>query len=252
MCFQDKVVIITGAGVGIGRAAAVLFARQGAKVVVNSVTPANGEQTLALVKAEGAEGIYVCADVSEPEGVKQIVDGAVAAFGRVDILVNNAGIVLPGTLKTTTREDYQRTMDVNVLGTLMMTQEVLPYMLAQKGGCVVNVASIVATKGVRDRVAYSASKGAVLAMTRAMAMDHIRDNIRFNCVSPGTTYTPSLERRIQAFDDPEAARADFVARQPMGRLGTAQEIAEAILFACNEEAGFMNGINIQIDGGMSI
>lgn len=252
MSFQDKVVIVTGAGVGIGRATAVLFARNGAKVVVNSVTPANGEETLRQVKAEGAEGIYVRGDVSQQEDVDRIVDETIRAFGRVDILVNNAGIVLPGTLETTSLEDYERTMAVNVRSVFLLSQKVVPYMLKQGGGCVVNTASIAATKGLKDRVAYSASKGAVVAMTRAMAMDHIRDNIRFNCVSPGTTYSPSLERRIQAFDDPEQARADFVARQPMGRLGDPMEIAEGILFACRDDVSFMTGINLQIDGGMSI
>lgn len=252
MSFQGKVVIITGAGVGIGRAAAVLFARNGAKVVVNSVTPANGEETLRLVKAEGAEGIYVQADVSKQEDVDRIVDETIQAFGRVDILVNNAGVVLPGRVDNTTMEAYDQTMDVNVRGIFMLCQRVVPYMLKQGGGCVVNTASIAATKGLKDRVVYAASKGAVVAMTRAMAMDHIRDNIRFNCVSPGTTYSPSLERRIQAFDDPEQARADFIARQPMGRLGDPMEMAEGILFACRDDVSFMTGINLQIDGGMSI
>lgn len=252
MSFQGKVVIITGAGVGIGRAAAVLFARNGAKVVVNSVTSANGEETLRLVKAEGAEGIYVRADVSKQEDVDRIVEETIQAFGRVDILVNNAGVVLPGRVDNTTMEAYDQTMDVNVRGIFMLCQRVVPYMLKQGGGCVVNTASIAATKGLKDRVVYAASKGAVVAMTRAMAMDYIRDNIRFNCVSPGTTYSPSLERRIQAFDDPEQARADFIARQPMGRLGDPMEMAEGILFACRDDVSFMTGINLQIDGGMSI
>ena len=252
MNFQDKVVIITGAGVGIGRAAALLFAQKGAKVVVNSVTPKNGEKTLELVKEAGGEGIYVCADVSKAADVERIVGEALNAYGRIDVLVNNAGIVLRGTADDTTMEDYDRTMDVNVRGTLLMTQAVLPAMRAQGGGSIVNTASVAGVKGLKDRVAYCASKGAVIAMSRAIAMDLIRENIRVNCVSPGTTLTPSLEARIQAAPDPEAALAAFNDRQPMGRLGRDTESAEAIVFAAADEAGFMNGANLLIDGGMTI
>lgn len=252
MGFQNKVVIVTGAGVGIGRAAAVLFAQKGAKVVVNSITPANGEETLRQVRQAGSEGIYVRADVSKPEDCKRIVDKAMAAFGRVDVLVNNAGIVLRGTIDDTTLADFDRTMDVNVKGTLLMCQLVVPIMRSQGGGSIVNTASVLATKGAKDRIAYSASKGAVLSLSRAMAAELIRENIRVNCVSPGSTYTPSLEARINASPDPAAALRDFQARQPMGRLGEASEIAQAILFAADEEAGFLNGHDLVIDGGSRI
>jgi len=252
MSFQDKVVIVTGAGVGIGRSAAVLFAKHGAKVIVNSVTPKNGEETLQLVKEAGAEGIYVCGDVSLPETAEKIVSETLKAFGRIDVLVNNAGIVLGGTVYDTTLEDYRRTMDVNVQSVLLMTQAVLPAMKAQGGGSIVNTASVAATKGFTNRVAYAASKGAVISMSRAMAMDLIRENIRVNCVSPGTTLTPSLENRINSSPDPEAALQAFNDRQPMGRLGNPDEIAEAILFAAKEEAGFMTGINLIIDGGVTL
>lgn len=252
MSFQDKVIIITGAGVGIGRASAVLFAKEGAKVVVNSVTPKNGEETLRLVKEVGGDGIYVCGDVSKAETAERIVAETLAAFGRIDVLVNNAGVVLRGTIDDTTMEDYDRTMDVNVRGTLLMCQSVVPELRKQGGGSIVNIASIVATKGVKDRIVYSASKGAVVAMSRAMATELIRENIRVNCVSPGTTHTPSLDARIQSSPDPEAAMRAFVDRQPMGRLGRDTEIAEAVVFAAREEAGFMTGANIMIDGGMCL
>ncbi len=252
MSFQNKVVIVTGSGAGIGRAAAILFAQQGAKVVVNSVTPKSGEETLRMVREAGGEGIYVCGDVSLQETAARIVDETMKAYGRIDVLVNNAGIVLGGSVDTTTQEDYTRTMDVNVRSVLLMTQGVLPAMRAQGGGVIVNTASVAGIKGLKDRVAYSASKGAVIAMSRAMAMDLIGENIRINCVSPGTTLTPSLENRIATAPDPEAALQAFNARQPMGRLGRPEELAAAIVFLASEEVGFMTGINLSVDGGVTL
>jgi len=250
--FQGKVVLITGAGVGIGRAAAVRFAKEGAKVAVNSLTPANGAETLRLVKLAGGEGIYVQGDVSRDADARRIVEETVRAFGRIDVLVNNAGVVFPGRVDNTSEDDWDRTMAVNLKGAFLVSKCVIPEMRKGGGGVIVHNASVAAVKGVKDRAAYTASKGGLWALTKAMAADYIEEKIRVNCVCPGTTYTPSLERRIQAFADPEKARVDFVARQPMGRLGTDEEIAAAILFAASDEAAFLNGATIAIDGGMTI
>jgi NAD(P)-dependent dehydrogenase (short-subunit alcohol dehydrogenase family) len=149
-------------------------------------------------------------------------------------------------------EDWDRTMAVNLKGPFLVSKHAVPVMREHGGGVIVHNASVVALKGVKDRAAYSASKGGLWALTKAMAADYLADGIRVNCVCPGTTETPSLDRRIQAFPDPAKARADFIARQPMGRLGRGEEIAAAILFAASDEAGFMNGATIAIDGGMSI
>ncbi|MBR3036227.1 MAG: SDR family oxidoreductase [Lachnospiraceae bacterium] len=252
MTFQDKTVIVTGSGAGIGRAAAVLFGQEGANVVVNATRKETGEETLKLVEETGAKAIFVQADVSKEEDCEKIIEETLKAFGRIDVLVNNAGVVLGGTIDDTTLEDYERTMDVNVKGTLMMMQKAVKVMKAQGGGSIVNTASIAGTRGLRNRLAYCASKAAVIGLTKAAAADLVRDNIRVNAVSPGTTLTPSLEDRINQAPDPEKMKQEFFDRQPIGRLGYPEEIARAILFAADERAGFMDGVNIQIDGGMAI
>ena len=252
MRFKGKVVLITGAGVGIGRAAAVRFSKEGAKVAVNSLTPSNGMETLRLLTQAGGEGIYIQGDVSKDADAQRMVGETVKAFGRIDILVNNAGIVVPGRIDNTSEEDWDRTLAVNLKGPFLVAKHAVGEMRRTGGGVIVNNASVVALKGVKDRAAYTASKAGLWGLTKAMAADYLTDGIRVNCVCPGTTYTPSLERRIQAFADPARAKADFIARQPMGRLGTDEEIASAILFAASDEAAFMNGTTIAIDGGMTI
>jgi NAD(P)-dependent dehydrogenase (short-subunit alcohol dehydrogenase family) len=216
------------------------------------LTPANGQETLRLLQEARGQGIYIQGDVSITADARRMVEETVKAFGRIDILVNNAGIVLPGRVDNISEEDWDRTIAVNLKGVYLVSKYTIPEMRKIGGGVIVLNASVVAIKGVKDRGAYTASKGGVLALTKAMAADYLSENIRVNCVCPGTTYTPSLERRIQAFADPEKARVDFIARQPMGRLGKDEEIAAAILFAASDEAAFMTGANIAIDGGMTI
>lgn len=252
MRFKGKVVLITGAGVGIGRLAAIRFGQEGAKVAINSLTPEHGRETLRLLKGAGAQGIYTQGDVSKDADARRMVQEAAKAFGRLDILVNNAGIVIPGRVDNMSEEDWDRTIAVNLKGVFLVSKYAIPEMRKIGGGVIVHNASVVALKGVKDRGAYTASKGGVWALTKAMAADYISENIRVNCVCPGTTYTPSLEQRIQASPDPEKAKADFIARQPMKRLGKEEEIAAAILFAASDEAAFMNGATIAIDGGMTI
>lgn len=251
MRFENKVVLITGAGAGIGRAAAVMFAKEGARVVVNSKTSANGEETLQMV-LEHSQGIYVCADVSKASDAEKMVSAAVDTFGQLDVVVNNAGIVIPGKVHDTKEEDWDNTFAVNTRGVFLVSKYAVKHMLRQGYGVIVNNASVVGIKGVKDRAAYSASKGAVISLTKAMAADYIEDNIRVNCICPGTVYTPSLEKRIMAFEDPAKAKKDFIERQPMGRLGEEDEIAETILFAASDRTKFLDGSVIVIDGGMSI
>ena len=251
MKLQNKVALITGASVGIGRATALLFAREGAKIAVNSQSD-RGQAVVDEINGAGGQAVFVRGQVEEPADAEAMVSGTVAAFSRLDILINNAGIVLPGRCENTSLEDFDRTMAVNVRGVFLVSKFAVEQMQKQGGGVIVHNASIAATKGLKDRFAYTASKGAVWAMTKAMAMDYIRENIRVNCVNPGTTLTPSLEGRINAFDDPVAAKKMFIDRQPMGRLGTPEEIAAAFLYLASDDAAFTTGTTLGVDGGLAI
>ncbi len=248
MKLEGKVAIITGAGAGIGKATAILFSKEGAKVCVNSLSK-SAEKTAELIQKQGGKAIFVQGDVSKPETAEKIVQATLEAFERIDILFNNAGIVIPGRVDNTSLEDWERTFAVNVIGVYLLSKVCLPELKKTKG-VIIHNASVLALKGVKERAPYSASKGALLALTRAMAADYIEDGIRVNCLCPGTTDTESLARRIAAFDDPEKARADFIARQPMRRFGTPEEMAEAALYLAT--AQFCTGIYLSVDGGMTI
>lgn len=255
MNFTGKCVLVTGGGAGIGRAACIAFAKSGAVVAVNSLKQTaaqSGEETVALINRLGGRALFVMGDVSDPNQAAQITEQAHHAMGRLDILVNNAGVAIPGRTDTLPVELFDLTMSVNVRGTFLMSKYALPYMQRQGGGVIVNVASVAALKGHTDRSAYCASKGAVVALSRAMAADHIGEGIRVNCICPGTTMTPAVEEKIKNAADSKAMERAFVARQPLGRLGNVEEIAHAILFACCDEAAYMAGSVIVVDGGMTM
>ena len=251
MRLENKTALITGASVGIGRHTALLFAREGAKVAVNSQS-SRGEAVVEEIAAAGGEALFVRGRVEEEADARAMVARAVEDFGRLDILVNNAGIVVPDNMDNAGVEDWENTMAVNVRGVFLMSKFSLQQMLRQGGGAIVHNASVAAVKGLKDRTSYTASKGAVAALTRAMAVDYVGRNIRVNCVNPGTTLTPSLQDRINAFDDPVEAEKMFVSRQPMGRLGRPEEIAAGILFLASDEASFITGQVLNIDGGLTV
>lgn len=248
--FKDKAVLVTGGGAGIGEAAALAFARDGACVAVNSVS-SSGEKTVEKMKEEGLKALFVQGDVSSPADAQGMVEKTAEAFGKIDVVVNCAGIVCGGNVEETELDTWRRTMEVNVTGTFLVCKYAMPY-LKQTKGVIVNISSLVAVKGIANRAAYSASKGAVLSLSKAMAADYIKDRVRVNCVCPGTVLSPSLQGRIDAEPDPAKAMENYVSRQPLGRLGTPEEIAAAILFAASDEAGFLDGAVIQIDGAGSL
>lgn len=248
--FHDMTVIVTGSGAGMGREAAKLFAAYGANVVVNSLSD-SCEGAREEIAASGGSVIAVQADVGTMAGCEQIIGKTVEKFGRIDVLVNAAGIVVDGSVETADLDDWDRSMNTNVKSVFMLSRLAMPYLRETKGS-IVNVASVAALTGLKNRAIYSATKGAMIALSQSMAAEHVGEGVRINCVSPGTVLSPSLQGRIDRTDDPAQAMANFVARQPLGRLGTSEEVAKAIVFAAANGIGFMTGANIVVDGGMTI
>ena len=249
MRLKDKTVIITGAGAGIGKATAILFAKEGAKVVCCSLSD-SAKKVSDIIVQSGGTALFVQGDVAKEEVCKTIINTTLSEFGQLDILFNNAGVVLPiDTVHDNTAEQWDRVMAVNVRSVFLLSKLAIPHLRKTKG-TIINNSSVLAIKGVKNRAVYSASKGAISALTKAMAMDYMDDGIRVNAICPGTTDTPSLARRLSKLDDPEQARRDFVARQPMKRLGKPEELAQAVLFLATNE--FTTGINLSVDGGMTI
>lgn len=255
MRLQGKVAIITGAGAGIGRAASLLFAREGAKVVCADLDPATGEETARLVGeagTTGGEASFIRCNAAASSEVEAMVQETVSRYGRLDIFFANAGIVPGGTVTECSPDDWDRAMTVNAGSVFLACKHAIPAMRAGGGGTFVCTASVAGVVGVKNRAAYSASKMAVIGLVKSVAMDYIQENIRINAICPGTVDTPSLQGRLQASGNYEAARAEFIARQPMGRLGTADEIAALALYLASDESGYMTGNHVVIDGGLSL
>jgi NAD(P)-dependent dehydrogenase (short-subunit alcohol dehydrogenase family) len=230
--------VVTGGGSGIGLATARLLAAGGAQVAVLDLKP--GEEFLGLE-----------ADVTDDASVRQAVDTAAARLGGIDILVNNAGIGAVGTVAANPDEQWHQVFDVNVVGMVRVTRAALPHLRASAHAAIVNTCSIAATAGLPQRALYSATKGAVLALPRAMAGDHLPEGIRVNCVNPGTADTPWVGRLLDQAGDPAAERAALESRQPMGRLVSADEVAAGIVYLASPAAASVTGTALAIDGGMA-
>jgi NAD(P)-dependent dehydrogenase (short-subunit alcohol dehydrogenase family) len=241
---SGKAAIITGGGSGIGKAIAQAFVREGAKVVIAGRDGKKLERAAAEI---GAECLAVSADVSKTNDGQKLVSSAIDRFRHINILVNNAAVLLPGTAESLSEEDFDQTFAVNVRGLWLLSRAVLPHMRASGGGSIVNIASVLSMVGARNRVAYAASKGAVMAMTKAMALDHAAENIRVNCICPGIVATEMVAR----FNLDENARRQRVAMHPMGRFGQPEDVASTAVFLASDESGWTTGSVITVDGGYS-
>lgn len=248
MRLKDKVCIVTGGGSGIGRATCVLFAREGATVVV---ADKSGEAAKTVAEGLGQQGVAMEVDVADRGSVERLIGAVVDRFGRLDVLVNNAGFGFAGTVVETDPDAWDKLMAVNVNGVFYGCKYAIPAMQAHGGGVIVNTASVVAAVGIRDRAAYCASKGAVAALTRAMALDHVGDRIRVNAIAPGTIDSPYFQDILAKSDRAAELRRGLESRQAMNRLGQPEEIANGILFLASEESSFMTGAILTIDGGMT-
>ncbi|WP_338498701.1 SDR family oxidoreductase [Streptomyces sp. SJL17-4] len=233
--------VVTGGASGIGLAVARLLDAQGAAVAVLDLEPAATTDTLTALRA----------DVADDTSVREAVAAAAATLGGIDILVNNAGIGAAGTVEDNPDDQWHRVLDVNLLGVVRTTRAALPHLRRSEHAAVVNICSIAATAGMPQRALYSASKGAVLSLTLAMAADHVREGIRVNCVNPGTVDTPWVARLLDAASDPAAERAALSARQPTGRLVGADEVAAAVVYLASPAAASVTGTALAVDGGMA-
>ena len=248
MRFQGKVAIVTGGGRGMGRAISQAMAMEGATVALMDKNVETGREAAAQIEADGGKAFFLQADVGDKEQVVRAVGETVERMGRVDVLVNNAGIHTAAPFEQETRSDWLLLFEVNVLGTVFPSQAVVSYMVKQGGGRIVHISSKAAVVGERGHVDYSASKGAVLSMTRAMAVDLAPHNITVNAVCPGPVVTDMLLAAV-----PDAADRQALAQEaPLGRLGQPEDVAAAVLYLASDDAGWCTGQAVSVDGGLSI
>lgn len=247
MRLKDRVALITGAQRGIGHAIATRFIAEGARVVLADVTDASAEADALC--ASGGEACYVRADVSLESDVSEMVREAEARFGNVDILVNNAGIEFARTVLDTTVAEWDRLMAVNLKGVFLCSRAIIPAMQRRGRGVIINIASELGLVGEANVAAYCASKGGVVMLTKAMAIDHGRSGIRVNCLCPGPVATQLLEDVFTSSPDPDGLRRSFEAATVLGRIGSPDEVAGAAAFLASDDSAFMSGANLVIDGG---
>ncbi|MDB4846041.1 SDR family oxidoreductase [Candidatus Pelagibacter sp.] len=242
---KGKDIIITAAGQGIGRATAISFYNEGANVIATDIN----DKTLKTLNKE-----YPNIKIHNLDSTNKIaVEKFSSSLNKVDVLFNAVGFVHHGTILECKEEDWNFSFDVNIKSMYFMTKSILPKMIKQNKGNVINISSIVSSlRGLPNRFVYGTTKAAIIGFTKSIASDFLKNNIRCNAIAPGTVHTPSWEERVQAAEDPEQTKKDFIARQPMGRLGTAEEIATLAIYLASDESDFITGVTHSIDGGMSI
>lgn len=250
MKLKDKVAIITGGASGIGLATARLFAAEGAAIVIGDVTDEASQKAAESLAKSGAQTAHYHVDVRRPDEVERLVNGAVDTFGGVDILVNNAGVVLTKSTTETSLEEWERVIGVNLTGAWLCARAAIPAMQRRGGGSIINVASNAGLVGFPNLAAYCASKGGLVQLTRAMAMDGAPHHIRVNAICPGHTRTPMGDGFVAAQADPQAFVKEFInVQHPLGRMAEAREMAQAILFLASDDASFVTGSILPVDGG---
>lgn len=245
---EGKVALVTGGGSGIGRASGLAFAREGAKVVVADVKVKGGEETVKMIKDAGREAIFVKANVSNAFDIENLINTAISKYNRLDFAHNNAGI--EGASASTmdcTEENWDRVIDINLKGVWLCMKYEIPVMLRQGGGAIVNTSSVAGLVGFRNMPAYCASKGGIIALTRVAALEYAASGIRINAVCPGVIRTPMVERVTGG--KPEA-EAPFIGLEPVGRMGTPEEVAETVVWLCSDKASFVTGHPMVVDGGL--
>jgi NAD(P)-dependent dehydrogenase (short-subunit alcohol dehydrogenase family) len=249
MRLANKAAIITGGTSGIGSATALLFAQEGAKVVITGRTKERGKEVVEKIKRNGGEAIFIQADVRFPDACRSTVEKTLKAFGTIDILFNNAGIFFPNTIVDCTEEEWDLTLDINLKGAYLMSKFTLPTMIAQGSGVIINNSSGWGLVGGNEGAAYCAAKGGLVLLTKAMAVDHSHQGIRINCICPGDVDTPMLKddarKRGMKWVDYLASASG----RPMGRIGTPEEIAKVALFLASDDSSFITGAILAVDGG---
>jgi hypothetical protein len=250
MRLKDKVSIITGAGSGIGAATAIMFGKEGAKVVVADIDRKKGLETVNLIKHDNGNAVFYQVDISRADSIREMVEYTVKTFDRIDILVNNAGIYLQGDVIDTSLEDWDKIMAVNLDGVFLCCKYCISEMIKnKKGGVIVNVASEAGIVSIKKQIAYNVSKSGVISITKSIAVDFAKDNIRANCVCPGTTETPLVRNAIKKAPEPEKTLRELEEVRPANRLGQPEEIAAGILYLASDESPYATGAVLPIDGG---
>jgi NAD(P)-dependent dehydrogenase (short-subunit alcohol dehydrogenase family) len=247
---SGRVAIITGAASGIGRACALTFAREGAKIVAVDVDRRLGEQSVEQIRQSGGEVFFECADVSREAEIRDVVERTIARWGRIDILFNNAGVVLVKPLEETTEEDWDRLMGINLKAVFLAVKHTVPHMRRSGGGVILNTGSIGSMTGQLGTPAYIASKGAVALLTKSLALDYGRDNIRVNCLCPGITDTPMLREHMGHGLAGDAKIRKRLARVPLGAILTPEDIARAALYLVSSDSAGVTGVTHIVDGGL--